>query len=145
TNVVPDAVTFRLDRRIVPEESPEAAEAETNAVIAEAARDFPGIRAVTRRVLLARPFQPVPGQEKLIAALGEAGRHVLREDIPATGVPLYTDARHYSAAGIPTVSYGAGPRDILDANAHRADERLPLDDLIKATKVVALAVTRLLG
>jgi len=145
TNVVPDAVTFRLDRRIVPEESPEAAEAETNAVIAEAAGAFPGIRAVTRRVLLARPFQPVPGQEKLIAALGEAGRRVLREDIPATGVPLYTDARHYSAAGIPTVSYGAGPRDILEANAHRADERLPLDDLIKATRVVALAVARLLG
>jgi len=59
-------------------------------------------------------------------------------------VPLYTDARHYSAAGIPTVLYGAGPRSLLEANAHRADERLKLDDLFKATKIVALALGDLL-
>jgi acetylornithine deacetylase/succinyl-diaminopimelate desuccinylase-like protein len=61
------------------------------------------------------------------------------------GVPLYTDARHYSDAGIPIVLYGAGPRTITEANAHRADERLPLDDLRKATKVMALALADLLG
>ena len=56
----------------------------------------------------------------------------------ATGVPLYTDARHYAAAGIPTVLYGAGPRSILEANAHGADEHLQLSDLRAATEVVAL-------
>ncbi len=57
--------------------------------------------------------------------------------MPAGGVPLYTDARHYAAAGIPTVLYGAGPRTLLEANAHRADERLHLNDLARAMRVVA--------
>jgi acetylornithine deacetylase/succinyl-diaminopimelate desuccinylase-like protein len=66
------------------------------------------------------------------------------EPVTAKGVPLYTDARHYAAAGIPVVLYGAGPHTIQEANAHRADERLPLDDLYKATQVVALALCDLL-
>ena len=61
------------------------------------------------------------------------------------GVPIYTDARHYALAGIPTVAYGAGPRSVLEANGHRADERLVLDDLKKATTVVALALYDLLS
>lgn len=60
------------------------------------------------------------------------------------GVPLYTDARHYAAHGIPIVLYGAGPRTIEEANAHRADERLLLSDLHKATEVVALTLADLL-
>ncbi len=67
------------------------------------------------------------------------------EPVTAKGVPLYTDARHYSAAGIPVVLYGAGPHTIEEANAHRADERLPLDDLYKATEVVALTLFDLLS
>ena len=57
------------------------------------------------------------------------------EPVAATGVPLYTDARHYAEAGMPIVLYGAGPHTIEEANAHRADERLPLADLHKATEV----------
>ena len=40
--------------------------------------------------------------------------------------------------------YGAGPHTILEANGHRADETLVLDDLLKATKVVALPLLDLL-
>ena len=47
--------------------------------------------------------------------------------------------------GIPTVLYGAGPRTMLEANGHRADENLVLEDLKVATQVVALAITRLLA
>jgi acetylornithine deacetylase/succinyl-diaminopimelate desuccinylase-like protein len=67
------------------------------------------------------------------------------ETIAASGVPLYTDARHYAKAGVPIVLYGAGPRTIEEANAHRADERLPLSDLYKATEVIALTLAELLG
>jgi succinyl-diaminopimelate desuccinylase len=67
------------------------------------------------------------------------------EPVATTGVPLYADARHYAAAGIPTVMYGAGPRTLLEANAHRADERIPVQSLAQATKVVALALLDLLS
>jgi acetylornithine deacetylase/succinyl-diaminopimelate desuccinylase-like protein len=73
----------------------------------------------------------------------EAGA-VFGEPVTPIGVPLYTDARLYSEAGIPTVMYGAGPRTLLEANGHRADERVPLEDLRKATKVVANTLLELL-
>jgi succinyl-diaminopimelate desuccinylase len=98
-----------------------------------------------RRILLALPFLPLPGQEKLVNALRRNARAVLGEDVPEQGVPLYTDARHYSAAGVPTVLYGAGPRTLTEANGHRADENLRLDDLYAAIEVVALSLYDLLA
>jgi succinyl-diaminopimelate desuccinylase len=144
TNVVPDLVKFRLDRRIIPEEYPTVAERTLTAYILESARKWPQIRCAVRRILLAEPLVSRPGQERLVEALVRNAREVLGEEIAPQGVPLYTDARHYSAAGIPTVLYGAGPRSLPEANAHRADERLRLDDLYKATQIVALSLLDLL-
>jgi succinyl-diaminopimelate desuccinylase len=144
TNVVPDLVTFRVDRRMIPEEHPETVERDLVAAIEAAAAKLPGIKVRIRRVLLARPLQPLPGQEKLVQALQRNALTVLGEAIPADGVPIYTDARLYSGAGIPSVLYGAGPRTLLEANGHRADENLVLEDLRKATKVVALTLADLL-
>jgi len=146
TNVVPDLVTFRVDRRMIPEETPELVERELIAAIEAAAATLaPGVKVKIRRVLLARPLQPLPGQEKLVAALQRHALTILGEAIPADGVPIYTDARLYSGAGIPSVLYGAGPRSLLEANGHRADENLVLEDLRKATKVVALTLADLLS
>ena len=145
TNVVPDNVKFRVDRRIIPEENPLAAERELIAHIRALAKAWPGIRIKTRRILLAKPFTPVPGQETLVSVLQRNGKAVLGERLLPHGVPLYADARHYSAAGIPTVLYGAGPRTLEEANGHRADEKLKLDDLYAATEVVALSLADLLS
>lgn len=144
TNVVPDLVTLRLDRRIIPEEDPEEVERDLRAAIDRACA-VPGIRVETRRILLALPFTPQPGQDVLVQLIQKYGSGIMGAALPAEGVPLYTDARHYSAAGIPTVLYGAGPRTLLDANGHRADERLVLEDLRKATKTVALTLADLLS
>ena len=144
TNVVPDRVSFRLDRRIVPEEDPAEAERALIGHLHELAAKWPGIRLQVKRILLAKPFTPLPGQEKLVGAIRRHAERILGERIEAHGVPLYTDARHYSAAGIPTVLYGAGPRTLEEANGHMADENLKLDDLYKATEVVALALLELL-
>lgn len=145
TNVVPDRVTFRLDRRMVPEEKGEAVEAELRKVIEGAAQATPAARVEVRRILLAEPLTPLPGSEKLSEALTREATAVFGVDVGTNGVPLYTDARHYAAKGIPIVLYGAGPRSIEEANAHRADERLYLPDLYKATQVVANALADLLS
>lgn len=145
TNVVPDRVVFRLDRRITPAESPAAAEQSITALIRESARKLPRIRVDIRRILLANPFVPRPGQERLVQILQTRARQVFGLAIEPRGVPIYTDARHYSEAGIPTVLYGAGPRTLEEANGHCADERLKLDDLYMATQVVALSLHDLLA
>ena len=67
------------------------------------------------------------------------------EPIPAMGTPLYTDVRLYVEKGIPGVIYGAGPRTVLESHAKRADERLNLEDLRKATKVISRTLLDLLN
>ncbi len=143
TNVVPDQVVFRIDRRMIPEENPAEVEAGLRALIAGAAGRHAQITIDVRRLLLADPLKPQPGSERIAAAIVRRAKQILGVEVPVTGVPLYTDARHYAAAGIPIVLYGAGPRSILDANAHNAEENLRLNDLRAATKVVALAVADL--
>lgn len=145
TNVVPDHVTFRLDRRIIPEEDPAEVEATLTRQIHEFAARWPAVKVDVKRILLAVPFVPIPGQEKLVAALQHAARVLLGEEVRTHGVPIYTDARLYTTAGVPAVLYGAGPRTLVEANGHRADEKLKLDDLHRATEVVALALADLLA
>jgi succinyl-diaminopimelate desuccinylase len=145
TNVVPDAVSLRLDRRIIPEEASAGVERGLALLVRESIAGLPGIGCAVRRIMLAEPLKPVPGLERLARPLQRNAEAVFGEPIPTHGVPLYTDARHYAAAGIPTVLYGAGPRTLTEANAHAADERLPLADLRKATEVVALTLLDMLG
>ena len=145
TNVVPDKVVLKIDRRMIPEEDPDTVETELRQSIETAAASTPGIRVEIKRLLLARALTPRPGYEKLVAPLRRHGERIFGEPLPVQGVGLYTDARLYSEAGIPVVLYGAGPRTILESNAKRADENLLLEDLRRATQVVACALGELLS
>ena len=143
TNVVPDKIVMRLDRRLIPEENGKKVERDLIALIKRAGKGK-GITVACKRVILADPLTPIKGIEKLVEPLTRFGKRELKTKIDVKGVPLYTDARHYSVAGIPTVLYGAGPRTILDANAHGADEHLKLSDLKAATKVIEATLRELL-
>ena len=145
TNVVPGKVSFKLDRRMIPEEVPSDVEAELRQVIADAAAGVPGITVEIRRLLLAHPLTPLAGNAPLVDALQRHGEAVFGQRPPTMGTPLYTDVRLYCERGIPAVIYGAGPRTVLESNAKRADEHLVLDDLKRATKVVARALLDLLS
>lgn len=146
TNVVPDQVSFRIDRRVIPEESmPHATLALRQRIEAAARRCDPSIRLEMREVLRATPLTPLPGSDKLIETIQRHAKEVIGERVAAHGVPLYTDARHYAAHGVPVVLYGAGPRTLMEARGHNADENLRLNDLRKATHVVAATCADLLA
>jgi succinyl-diaminopimelate desuccinylase len=144
TNVVPGKVLIKLDRRMIPEENPTEVEAEVRRVIAEAAASCPGITVEIKRLLLAESLQPQTGNADLVQALQRHGQAVFGEPIPTSGTPLYTDVRLFGAYGIPAAIYGAGPRTVLESNAKRADEHLVLEDLRRATQVVARTLLDLL-
>ena len=114
-------------------------------MIADAAAQSPGITVEIKRLLLANSLKPLPGNQPLVDAIQKHGQAVFGEPIPAMGTPLYTDVRLYGEAGIPGVIYGAGPRTVLESHAKRADERLELEDLRRATKVVARTLRDLLS
>ena len=147
TNVVPGKVSFKLDRRMIPEENPIEVEADIRRLILDAAAACPGVHVDIKRLLLARALRPLPGNA-LLASVTQAIQHhagaLFGQPIPAVGTPLYTDVRLYAEAGIPGVIYGAGPRTVLESNAKRADEHLDLTDLKRATQVLARVLKDLL-
>jgi succinyl-diaminopimelate desuccinylase len=145
TNVVPGKVVFKLDRRMIPEENPAEVEADIRQVIADAATPLVGVTVDIKRLLLANSMKPLAGNQPLVDAIQKHGEAIFGEPIPAMGTPLYTDVRLYGEAGIPGVIYGAGPRTVLESHAKRADERLVLEDLRRATKVVARTLADLLS
>jgi len=145
TNVVPDRLSLRLDRRMIPEEEPDAVESRIRAIVAQTVERFEGIRVDIKRILLARALRPLPGHEKLVTAIKRHGERIFGLDIPAVGVPLYSDARLYGEHGVPIVMYGAGPRTLVESNAKRPDENLLLEDLRRATQVVACSVHDMLA
>ena len=145
TNVIPGRVTFKLDRRMIPEENPTEVEAALRNVITDTAAQSQGVTVDIKRILLARAMQPLAGNKPLVDAIQKHGQAVFGEPIPALGTPLYTDVRLFCEVGIPGVIYGAGPRTVLESHAKRADERLDLEDLRRATKVIARALSDLLA
>ena len=154
TNVIPGKVVLKLDRRMIPEENPVKVEASIRAVIAQAVEGFnsqrgyageDAVRVDIKRLLLARAMTPLAGNQPLVDAIQTHGQAVFGEKPPAVGTPLYTDVRLYVERGIPGVIYGAGPRTVLESHAKRSDERLVLEDLRRATKVIARSLVDLLA
>ena len=151
TNVIPGKVVLKLDRRMIPEEDPAEVEASLRRTIDQAAASFnpprggKAIRVEVKRMLLARAMKPLTGNAPLVQAIQKHGQELFGEPIPAVGTPLYTDVRLYVERGIPGVIYGAGPRTVRESNAKRADENLVLEDLRRATKVVARTLLDLLA
>jgi len=154
TNVVPGKVVLKIDRRMIPEEDPGQVEASIRAVIEHTVADFnanhgwdeqDGLRIEIKRLLLAKAMLPSTGSQPLVDAIQTHAREIFGQTPPAVGTPLYTDVRLYAARGIPGVIYGAGPRTVLESHAKRADERLELEDLRRATKVIARMLHDLLA
>ena len=146
TNVIPGKVVLKIDRRMIPEENPVEVEKHIRAVIAKATERFnqqrgysgeDAVRVDIKRLLLANAMTPLAGNQPLVDAIQQHGEAVFGEKPPAVGTPLYTDVRLYVERGVPGVIYGAGPRTVLESHAKRADERLDLQDLRRATKVIA--------
>jgi acetylornithine deacetylase len=128
-NTVPDEAVIEIDRRLVPEESPDEARGELIDFLN--ARDLgpqqgivhepPGI--VTRG-LSDRNNGP------LAAALVRVAGPVFPQ-CRAVGVPYGTDASVISATGLPTVVFGPGSID----QAHTADEWIEVEQLDLATEI----------
>ncbi|MEW5421866.1 ArgE/DapE family deacylase [Amorphus sp. 3PC139-8] len=145
TNVVPDRVVLKVDRRLIPEEDPEAVEAELTRRVFEAAGGHEGIEVECRRIMLAGAMRTVPGAERIVEPLKRHAEALLGHPVPATGAPVYTSARHYAAAGIPTVLYGSSAAVTAAADSHAANEHVELSDFKNAIKVVALTLADLLA
>ena len=99
-----------------------------------------GIVCRIRRVKLSKPMKPGAGTDNLSGVLERQAAAVMGSPVGVYGVPHASVTQHYAAVGIPSVLYGAGPERSEAAQAGGPDECLALDDVRKATEVVALAL-----
>jgi acetylornithine deacetylase len=138
---VPDRLVAegRFGLRI--EEDPRQARAELEAVVAQVAAADGFLRDHPPRVSWpGGQFAGghLPAGDPLRDVLRNAHTELTDRSPHELGAPWGSDLRLYAAAGIPTLHYGPGDVSL----AHGPDERVPVDELIVAARVLTLALLR---
>jgi len=111
-------------------------------LIERVAADAGGVRFDVRDLMVVHPVR-TPGDSPVIAALEHSIHHVLGRRAELIASPGTYDHKHVARiAGVPhCVAYGPGELEL----AHQPDEYCRIDDIINATKVLALAALDLMG
>ncbi len=142
TPCVADWCTAVFDRRFLLEEDFERTKGEIQDLLARVAAETPNLMYELRDLMVVHPVRTPPASP-VIGALERSIARVLGRPAVHVASPGTYDHKHVDRiAGIPhCVAYGPG---ILDL-AHQPDEWCGIDDLINATKVLALAILELTG
>jgi succinyl-diaminopimelate desuccinylase len=142
TPCIADLCRAVFDRRFLIEEGFEATKAEVEWLVQRVSAQAPGVRFEIRDLMVVHPTR-TPDDSPVIAALDRSMRRILGKPAELVASPGTYDHKHVARiAGVPhCVAYGPG---ILDL-AHQPDEWCAIDDLINATKVIALATLDLMG
>jgi succinyl-diaminopimelate desuccinylase len=140
TPCVADVCRAVFDRRFLPEEGLDAVKAEVTALLERVATETPSFSYTLRDLMIVHPVQ-APAGSPLVLALERGIRHVLGRDATHIASPGTYDQKHVDRIGgiRDCVAYGPG---ILDL-AHQPDEWCGIDDLVSATKVLALSILEL--
>lgn len=146
-NLVPSECRIGIDRRLIPEESADSAEAEIDAALEPVRIAYPDVRIALHR-LFAAPPTATPASDPLVVTLarnvhritGRAARLVLH--------PAFLDLQWFTRCwNVPGVVYGPGDGGVNSGFRQRPyaepDESVAVDDLIAATKVLALSIAEL--
>jgi succinyl-diaminopimelate desuccinylase len=132
-NVIPASAYIALDIRTVPDQSHKELIKRLEDIIARLASEDPDFDA-TLEVTEERPPTETPKDEPLVRAMARAYDHLTGEEPAYNGVPGATDGTFLHAwAGIPTVTTGAGDREI----PHHADEWVDEEELLATCKLYA--------
>ena len=140
TPCVADSCRAVFDRRFLLEEGFDATKAEIEALLRGAAAETPSLRYELRDLMIVHPVR-TPEGSPLVASLDRHVEHVLGRPATHVASPGTYDHKHVDRIGgiRDCVAYGPG---ILDL-AHQPDEWCGVDDLVNATKVLALSILEL--
>ncbi len=142
TPCVADRCRAVFDRRFLIEEGFEIAKQEIEELLKRTAARVPDMRYEMKDKMIVHPVQ-TPAASPLIASLEGTIFEVLGRDAQRIASPGTYDHKHFTRlAGIEDcVAYGPG---ILEL-AHQPDEYCGIEDLVNATKVIALSTLDLAG
>ena len=139
---VPDSCRMVLDRRFLIEESLEEVKSEVRELLEELVQTRPGFRFSMKDIM---EFHPTMTEHDapVVKAVEEAIKSVMKITPEKIISPGTYDQKHISRIGHlhDCIAYGPG---ILDL-AHQPDEYVVIEDMMKSSKVMALATLNLLG
>jgi acetylornithine deacetylase len=116
----PEHCVLSVERRTLPGETPEQAEAELAKIVIQLKMADSSFNAVVRRGIDRSPLE-TPEDASIVKAVQGAARKVLGYAPQIAGVPFWTDAALLSEAGIPSLLFGPS-----GAGAHAAEEWVDL-------------------
>ncbi len=141
-NLVADHAVFQIDRRLMPGEDANAAEAEVAELCGSiCAADNEDWSVDVRRAMHVSPGEVDPDEE-IVKACRSAHRSVTGEDAAIGSTAGFEDAHFLLDAGIPTAMYGPYRRTAPGEDPHHtisgmADEFVDLDDVGRAARIYA--------
>jgi len=140
TPCVADHAEAIFDRRFLLEEGFERARAEILGLIERASAEDPARRYSLEDLLVFHPVQ-TPEGSPLVSALERAIDSVYSRPAQLVASPGTYDQKHFARLGgiEHCVAYGPGTLEL----AHQPDEHVVVDDLVRATAVMALALVEL--
>ena len=139
--VVPDSCRMVIDRRLLIEESIDAAKAEVRELLEQLVKDRAGFRYGIRDIFEVRPTM-ADRDGPVARSTAAAIRRVIGRDPEFICSPGTYDQKHIDRVGKlrDCIAYGPG---ILDL-AHQPDEYVVIEDMVNSAKVMALAARSLL-
>jgi succinyl-diaminopimelate desuccinylase len=142
TPCVADLCRAVFDRRFLLEEGFDATRREVAELVERVAAGSHGVRFDVRDLMVVHPTR-TPDDSPVIRALEDSIQRVLGRRAELIASPGTYDHKHVARiAGIPhCVAYGPGELEL----AHQPDESCRIDDIVNATKVLALATLDLMG
>jgi succinyl-diaminopimelate desuccinylase len=142
TPCVADLCRAVIDRRFLIEEGFEPTRHELVELIERALTDTPGVRYEMRDLMIVHPTE-TPDGSPLVRALDAAILRVLDRPARLVASPGTYDQKHFAriAAVAHCAAYGPGELE----QAHQIDEWCRIEDLVSATKVIALAALDLMN
>jgi len=141
-NVVPDKTIIQIDRRWVPEESPETMKEDIELVIKKLKNKDPQFKAEVRRMDEATGYHPPLNtleDEKIVKHLSESSKELFNKDIKIGSFTGWSDAAPLSLKGIQSVVCGPGNLDY----AHSNNEQIKVEEVVKAAKYYAYTALKI--
>lgn len=139
-NVVPDCCSAEFDIRVLPGQTVASVVSQFEEHIDAVAARIPGLKADVE-VFYQRDAVETQEDSPLVIALQKTTRSVLGRSARVRAVDFFTDASVLQPpTGIPTVLFGPGDIGLM----HQTDERVPVQDIVAASRVFALLPVRLL-
>ena len=142
TPCVADLCRAVFDRRFLIEEGFDATRREIVELLDRTSAEVPDLRYEIRDLMVVHPVR-TPDDSPLIGVLDRGLKRVLGRSGGLVASPGTYDHKHVTRIGgiAHCVAYGPGVLDL----AHQPDEWCGVDDLVSATKVLALALLDLTG